>query len=119
MALKKAKSVDETLFRRRYPRRTYQRKVGVLAAGHFLVCEAGELGEGGLSIISEFVFSVGSEALINFQIPGGAFISLRAKVRTIKKDQKSVLHGLAFVDVPFQQRRQIRAFVSERVEGLL
>jgi len=115
MALKKSKYSDEAFARRRFPRRSYVRKVGVLSAGQFIVCEAGELSEGGISFKSEFLFNVEKELLINFQIPNGSFAFLRAIVKSTTKQDGLVVHGLSFVDVPFQHRRQIRAYVSERV----
>lgn len=114
MGSQKPKVVEDKLLRRRFPRRPYQRKIGVLASGQFYVCEAGELGEGGVSFTSEYIFSIGKEVLINLQIPGGGFVSLRAIVRRADKEGNAVVHGLSFVDVPFQQRRQIRSFVSDR-----
>lgn len=119
MNLKKpVKTGKEGQLRRRFPRRTYQRKIGVLSAGQFIICEAGELSEGGLSFRSEYVFNVNKELLINFQIPGGEFAFLRAIVKSTMKQNELVLHNLSFVDVPFQHRRQIRSFISERDELL-
>jgi len=114
MNVKKTKAGKDTLVRRRFPRRAYQRKIGVLSAGQFIICEAGEVSEGGLSFRSEFVFDVNKEILISFQIPGGAFAFLRAIVKSTMKQEDLVLHNLSFVDVPFQHRRQIRSFISER-----
>ncbi|MFS4460422.1 PilZ domain-containing protein [Bdellovibrio sp. HCB2-146] len=107
---------DKGYFRRQFPRRTMKRKAGVLCDGTYFVVDTGEIGEGGISILSEYVLTEGRELVINFQVPSGDFVSLRAVVRSTQKkegDQK-VTHGLSFSDIAFAIKRQIRAFVSAR-----
>ena len=108
---------DQGHFRRRFPRRALDKKVGVLCGGVYLVCETNEMGEGGMSIISDYVFNVGQFLVVTFQIPGGAFVSLRAVIKSVRQKDKWILHGISFILVPFSNRRQIRSFVSERVES--
>jgi len=108
---------DEGDFRRRFPRRDFSRKVGVLFGGRFFSCESSELGEGGLAISSDYIFDVGRQMVVSFQIPSGDFVSLRATVKSTAKHNGQVVHGLAFVEVPFQNRRQIRSYVSERTHS--
>lgn len=109
---------DKGSFRRQYPRRTLKRKVGVLCDGSYFVCESGEIGEGGMSLHSEFVLTEGHEVVVSLQIPGGSFVFLRGVVRSTQKktgDDK-VTHGLSFNEIEFSTKRQIRAFVSARTE---
>lgn len=110
---------DQSPFRRQYPRRAMNRKVGVLCDGSYFVCETGELGEGGMSIISEFILTEGHELVVSLQIPGGDFVFLRAVVRSTRKKQgdAKVTHGLSFSNIAFAIKRQIRAFVSARTEA--
>jgi hypothetical protein len=101
-------------FRRKHPRRAFRGYVGVLCRGQYFVMQAGEVGEGGMSLISEIVFDIDSEIVVNFKIPSGAFISLKATVKTCRTQGKICTHGVAFRTVSFDQKRQIRSFVSSR-----
>lgn len=109
---------DKSPFRRQFPRRTMRRKVGVLCAGEYFVCESGEIGEGGMSIISDYVLSEGQEVMVSFQVPGGDFVFLRGLVRSTQKKEGDlkVTHGLSFADIEFAIKRQIRSFVSARTQ---
>lgn len=114
---------DKGYFRRQYPRRALKRKVGVLCDGTYFVCETQELGEGGMSIVSEFILTEGHELVVSLQIPSGDFVFLRATVRSTKKQEGDtdgrvlIAHGLSFSDIAFSIKRQIRAFVSARTES--
>ena len=105
---------DPGFYRRRYPRRTFKRKVGVLFNGQYMIFDAVEVGEGGMSIISETVLTVGRHLVVSFQIPHGGFVSLRAEIKSIRKHGTAGVHGLSFDKIEFTNKRQIRAFVSER-----
>jgi len=114
----KSQYEDKGYFRRQYPRRVFKRKAGVLCDGTYFVCDTGEMGEGGMSIISDFILTEGHELVVSVQIPGGEFVFLRATVRSTakKKGDPRVTHGLSFTDIPFSTKRQIRAYVSARTE---
>jgi hypothetical protein len=104
-------------FRRQYPRRPMRRKIGVLCEGTYFVCDSGEIGEGGMSISSEYVLSEGKQVVVSLQIPSGDFVSLRGVIRAVqpkKMGDQLVTHGLSFSEIPFAIKRQIRAFVSAR-----
>lgn len=109
---------DQGYFRRQYPRREMKRKVGVLCGGTYFVCETGELGEGGMSIVTDYVLTEGNEVVVSFQIPGGNFTFLRATVRSTQKKEgdSRVTHGLSFKGIEFSVKRQIRSFVSARAD---
>ncbi len=114
-------SVEEKAggFRRQYPRRAMKRKVGVLSEGTYFIVDSGEIGEGGMSIISEYLLSEGAEVVVSFQIPQGDFVFLRGVVRSTQKKQgdTKVTHGLSFSEIAFGTKRQIRAFVSARTQS--
>lgn len=107
---------DKGYFRRQYPRRPMRRKVGVLCGGTYFICESGEIGEGGMSIVTDLVLSEGQDVVVSFQVPNGSFVFLRSIVRSTQKKEGDfrVTHGLSFAEVEFAVKRQIRAFVSAR-----
>ena len=110
---------DKGHFRRQFPRRVFKRKAGALIDGTYFVCDTGEIGEGGMSILSEFVLTEGHQLVVSFQIPGGDFVFLRAIVRSTRKNMgdSRVTHGLSFNDIEFATKRQIRTFVSARTDS--
>lgn len=104
--------------RRKFPRRSLKKPVGVLARGTYFVASAGELGEGGMSFTSDMIVSEGSLVVLNFQIPNGDFVTVRAEVKSSSPVANSgvAIHGLAFLNMSFAKKRQIRAFVSARTQ---
>lgn len=104
------------LLRRKYPRREVKRLIGVLCSGQYFVAQTSELGEGGMSIVSDMVMEVGQRIVVSIHIPGGDFISLRAEVKAVHKKNSEGLvnHGVRFEQIEFKHKRQIRAFVSSR-----
>lgn len=76
--------------------------------------EGEEVGEGGLSFRSLEGFPASEELVVSFRIPGGDFVSLRAEVRSDRADGGRQVIGIAFKNIPFTHKRQIRSFVSER-----
>lgn len=114
------KPIEDPSFRRQYPRRFMKRKVGVLCDGSYFVCTSGEVGEGGMSILSEYVLTEGHEMVVSFQVPGGDFVFLRGIVRSTQKKEGDayVTHGISFAEIEFSIKRQIRSFVSARADIL-
>lgn len=105
------------LFRRSFPRRAFRRTISVLFKGQYFLVNSGEIGEGGMSLYSDMVMTEGEPLVVNFQIPGGAFVSLRAEIKsTVTEGAPSgfVLHGISFTQIEFALKRQIRSFVSSR-----
>lgn len=109
---------DQGYFRRQYPRREMRRKVGVLCRGAYFICESAEIGEGGMSIVTDYVLTEGHELVISFQVPGGDFIFLRGTVQSTNKKEgdSRVTHGLSFKSIEFSIKRQIRSYVSARAD---
>lgn len=103
-------------FRRQYPRRDFSRKVGVLCDGSYFVCSSREIGEGGMSLVSEYILSEGHQVVLSFQVPNGSFVFLRGTIVSTQKKQgdDKVTHGLSFNAVDFSIKRQIRSYVSTR-----
>lgn len=108
-------SEDKGYFRRKFPRRTLAKKVGVLFDGQYFICNSGEIGEGGMSILSEYALTEGRELVLSFQIPDGTFVTLRGQIKSVVAKDGWVTHGIAFDQIPLAFKRQIRAFVSARM----
>jgi hypothetical protein len=103
--------------RRKFPRRELVKKVGVLFGGEYFICTSGTIGEGGMSIVSEYALNDGQELVVSFQVPEGSFVTLRGLIRSTNTDQGLVTHGISFNIVPHSFKRQIRAFVSARISS--
>lgn len=110
-------SSSGSITERKYPRRAFEKRLGVLCAGDYFTVESVDLGEGGVSFISDRAMSLGEHSLISFQIPSGEFVFVRAAVNTIhpNKALKNNRYGVIFEGLSFPRRRQIRLFVSGRV----
>ncbi|MBK9321424.1 MAG: PilZ domain-containing protein [Bdellovibrionaceae bacterium] len=105
---------DNGHFRRKFPRRTLNKKVGTLFDGQYFVCTSGEIGEGGMSIVSEYALTEGRDLVLSFQIPNGTFVTLRGTIKSAIAVKGFVTHGVAFDKISLPFKRQIRAFVSAR-----
>jgi hypothetical protein len=106
---------DKGFYRRKFPRRTLQKKVGVLFGGEYFIFTSGEIGEGGMSVLSDYALTEGRELVLSFQIPNGTFVTLRGLIRSVIAKDGIVTHGVAFDQIPLAFKRQIRAFVSARM----
>jgi len=98
--------------KRKYPRRQMSKKVGVIFAGTYFLCESTEVGEGGMAFISDYVLQEGRNLVITFQVPLGDFISIRGEIRMVHKKDGRMIHGIAFRNLDFIVKRQIRTYVS-------
>ncbi len=95
---------DKGYFRRQYPRRIMKRKMGVLCDGTYFLCDSGEIGEGGMSIVTDYILTEGHELVVSFQVPGGDiwcfFVELVRSTQKKVGDQK-VTHGLSSNEIKF------------------
>lgn len=105
---------EKSQFRRKFPRRSLRKRVGVLFDGQYFICDSGEIGEGGMSIQSEYALTEGREIVLSFQIPEGTFVILRGLIKSVRNQQGVAIHGIAFEEISLAFKRQIRAFVSAR-----
>ena len=78
----------------------------------------GEIGEGGLSFVLGQNLPEGREIVVNFQIPGGEFVSVQSEIKNIRKDATTgrTIYGISFKTLKFEAKREIRAFVSSKIE---
>lgn len=104
--------------RRRFPRRNFRRGVGILSGGRYFLGTGAEIGEGGISFKSVEKLVKGASVVVSFQIPDGQFVSVRAEIRNLDPGSESteMVYGCAFENIPFERKREIRNFVTNRPE---
>jgi hypothetical protein len=107
---------DEYIRKRRVPRRSFYRKIGVLGKGNYRISQAQEIGEGGLLFTSQEVYQVGQKIVVTFSIPGFVHAVARGVVRYGKKVEGSLdtAYGIQFETIDFQAKRKIRSFVAQK-----
>ncbi len=78
-----------------------------------------EVGEGGVSFLLGQAFPEGRSLVINFQVPSGAFVTVQAEIRNVKKDLRTGLfsYGTLFKTLKFEHKKDIRSYVSARSES--
>lgn len=104
-----------SLARRKYLRRPYNRGIGVLYRGQYVVAEGIELGEGGLAFRSSEKYAEGDTIVLTFQIPNGSFVSTIPEVKTVGNEEDGkIKYGCFFKTIKFDHKREIRTFVSTR-----
>lgn|GEM_PF-686335 len=110
------KEFEQHLGRRKHPRREFERVVGILIAGHYSLSTGFEIGEGGIAFYLSDKLEPGAKGVISLQIPKGAFVSLIFEVRSLIVDENKQLFriGCLFQNIPFESKREIRAYVSAR-----
>lgn len=105
-------------FRRKFPRRAFNRGVGILFEGKYEISRTVEIGEGGVSFRWSKSYPIGKDVVLNFQIPFGKFVSVRAEIKNASEDPSSNDHiyGCVFKNLKFDRKREVRAYVSARDE---
>ena len=104
---------------RKYPRRRFEAKVGIMVQGNYLVESAFELGERGMLFETELAVRSLGYMVVSFVIPGGYVVMTRAQVRyQIKKGNKSKV-GVEFTNITFEDRRKVRDFISQRKDEII
>lgn len=105
--------------KRKYPRRTFEAKVGVMIQGNYFVEASFELGERGMLFETSVALKSLENMVISFVIPGGYVVMTRAQVRyQIKKGQKAKV-GVEFTNITFEDRRKVRDFIAQRKEDII
>ncbi len=103
--------------KRRVPRRSFQRKIGVLANGQYFTTFAYEVGEGGMLFGSQVKLEESQRVVLSFNIPGFVHVITRAVVRYSKPlstDQSVMTYGVQFETIDFQAKRKIRSYVAQK-----
>ncbi len=100
--------------RRRVPRRTFKASVGVLHAGRYSIGKSLQVGEGGMSLLANFL-KAGDRVVVTFQIPAGSLVCVRGLIRyTEIGDTMSV--GIQFENLDFHFKRELRNFVARATQ---
>lgn len=108
---------SQVITKRRSPRRLFQRHVGVLYHGKFILSEARELGENGMMIEAVEEVQTDDQLVVTFAVPGERLISTLGVVRyNIDLDGKRAF-GLQFVQMDISYKRLIRRYVAEKSEA--
>lgn len=101
--------------RRKFPRRLFRRGISILCDGIYDITKGVEIGEGGVSFETAQQLPEGKLLVVSFQIPSGGFVSVMAEVRNYSVDTQGVGQlGCAFRNLKFDNRREIRLYVSAR-----
>ncbi len=101
-------------FKRRYPRRNFFARVGVLIQGAYFTENTFELGEKGMMFGSDVALNVGDQVVISFFIPGGYCVITRAEVKYQASKNNISKVGVEFTTVSFEDRRALRDYISQR-----
>jgi hypothetical protein len=116
--------------RRKFPRCPYLQPICLTFLSQSVMVEGEEIGEGGLSFLSDVEIPEGSQVVLNFFISNGLFFCLRGTIRnqsdsstgqntTTALSQKKLKtetfvfrYGVNFNEVNITLKRQIRSFVA-------
>ncbi len=111
---------DNTIHRRRFPRRIFDHPAGVLNRGIFTVCEGFEISEGGMLTNQMENCVQGSIVVINFFIPNRDFVTVRGEVVYIKpanpQQRGMPAMGIKFQNLQFREKRFIRDFIADKTQ---
>lgn len=114
----KPKAKKGTVIKRRFPRRKFTQKIGLLFKGKYSVTESVQIGEGGMMILSPHKHVEGDQVVISFLVPGRAFVIVRAQVQYKIDDTKAgkIYYGMKFLNITFDHRRKLRDFIAAKSE---
>lgn len=108
--------MGEFITKRRSPRRSYSRTVGVLHRGVYFATKSIEVGEGGMLVFSDHPMKEDDQIVLTFSIRGFPLVSTRASIRyEIKKEGRSA-YGLQFKGLDLSYLRIIRRYVSQKTK---
>lgn len=110
----------EYIRRRRVPRRSFDRNVGLLIQGQFIISQGLQIGEGGMLIFSPIDLKEGQKIVLSFKLPGYELIVAMGTVRyLLPVDSKNPVqrYGVQFDGIDFNVKRQIRNFVASKEAG--
>lgn len=107
--------------KRRVPRRSIDARVGVLHKGRYFVCDALEIGEGGMLFACFEHLKKDDRVVVTLRIPdvlqGVAIGSIVYGVYG-RREAESNSYGIQFDDIEFDLKRKIRNFVASSSASL-
>lgn len=103
---------------RRTPRRVYNRAIGVLYNGQYNITQGLQISEGGMLFRSNQPIPTKGQIVVSVVLPGGAVIVSRGEVIYERSDADGFRQfGVRFKDLPIQQRRVIRNYVTAKTQA--
>ena len=109
--MKRALDSDSEL-NRKYPRKAFRKTISFMSEGKSSTGNGVEIGEGGLSFVSEIKIDVSKKIIMNFFLSDKDFFSVRVTLLNVVNSTKSFTYGVKFDDVSIALKRQIRAYVA-------
>ena len=106
-------SANMHAFRRRFPRRHFKKKIGILHSSRYLMVECCEIGEGGVLTQSPRELPDGSLLILNFFVKKGCFVSVLGEV-VYKKQSQMASYGIKFINLSFEAKRAIRDYIADK-----
>lgn len=104
--------------RRKFPRRLFEKTVGILYRGKYTMEQSSQLSEGGMGILASMPdqLKVGESLVVTFLLPGQEFIIARAEVRDVRPPNNQNLKRISmmFIDFGFYPRRKVREYISAK-----
>ncbi len=100
---------------RRTPRRSFSRPLGVLWRGQYRVCRAIQISEGGMLFSTTVKIETNDKIVITAIVDSTESLIVSAEVLyEAKGTPGSFSYGVRFIDLPLNQRRMIRNYVSAK-----
>ncbi len=101
---------------KRFPRRLYERPVGVLCDSKYTMEFSVNVGEEGMLVRSSRHLKEGQNVLLNFWMDKFGYIIIPAQIRWVKdaEGSKDQFFGLLFLKVSFDCRRALRTFIAAK-----
>lgn len=107
---------------KRFPRRDFKARVGILCQGQYFISSSHDIGEGGMAILSAKALENGQRIVMSFQVPAvdirqRNFVSLIGTVvssLSSKTSKDLFFQSIAFDELSPQQKKHIRSFVASK-----
>ena len=124
---KKANANDPLIsprgFRRKYPRKSFTKKIGLLYRGEYHLVQGNEIGEGGLSFKVNLANKTKHSNIkeldilnVTFQPIPGTFLIINASARNVRVSGDEKIIGVQFENLSFETKRFIRNFITTRIK---
>ena len=109
--------MSEGFKKRRYPRRRFVHRIGVLKNGQYSVGQSVEIGEGGMRVEAGIDVKIGDILVLSFLVTGGSYIVVKSEIRFVKESTGGGYDfGVAFLNLDFTKKRVIRDYIAAKTE---
>lgn len=102
---------------RRSPRRVFKRPVGILLHGEYMICQALQLGEGGMMVNIPHEIKPGTRVVVTVFIPGGGHALVQAEVLYTNGQDNGMCYGMKFENLSLAHKRHVRNYVSAKTQA--